>query len=99
MDVKRAFLYEKIEEELYVCQPPRFEVPDFPGKVYKVEKALYRLHQALKAWFIEVKNASTPMETQNPLLKNEDGKEVDVHIKLMLLGITYYCWVNVNVVD
>ncbi|GKE96701.1 putative ribonuclease H-like domain-containing protein, partial [Tanacetum coccineum] len=39
MDVKSAFLYEKIEEEVYVCQSPGFEDPDFPDKVYKVEKA------------------------------------------------------------
>ncbi|GKG27041.1 putative ribonuclease H-like domain-containing protein, partial [Tanacetum coccineum] len=31
--------------------PPRFEDPDFPDKVYKVEKALYGLHQALRAWY------------------------------------------------
>ncbi|GJU55391.1 putative ribonuclease H-like domain-containing protein [Tanacetum coccineum] len=43
MDVKSAFLYGKIEEEVYVCQPPGFEDPDFPDKVYKVEKALYGL--------------------------------------------------------
>ncbi|GJV63400.1 putative ribonuclease H-like domain-containing protein [Tanacetum coccineum] len=30
--------------------------------------------------FTEIKNASTPMETQKPLLKDEDGEEVDVHI-------------------
>nr|GEU91460.1 hypothetical protein [Tanacetum cinerariifolium] len=46
MDVKSDFLYGKIEEEVYVCQPPRFEDPDFLDKVYKVEKALYELHQA-----------------------------------------------------
>ncbi|GJY69138.1 putative ribonuclease H-like domain-containing protein [Tanacetum coccineum] len=40
MDVKSAFLYGKIEEEVYVCQPPGFEDPDFPDRVYKVEKAL-----------------------------------------------------------
>nr|GEY92518.1 retrovirus-related Pol polyprotein from transposon TNT 1-94 [Tanacetum cinerariifolium] len=140
-----------IEEEVYVCQPPRFEDPDFPDKVYKVKKALYGLHQALRAWyetlstylldngfqrgkinkslfikrhkgdillmsskgeltfflglqvkqkkdgifisqdkyvveivkkfgFTEVKTASTPMETQKPLLKDKDGEEEDVHM-------------------
>nr|GEY54216.1 reverse transcriptase domain-containing protein [Tanacetum cinerariifolium] len=38
MDVKSAFLYEKIEEEMYVCQPLGFGDPDFLDKVYKVEK-------------------------------------------------------------
>ncbi|GKB08865.1 putative ribonuclease H-like domain-containing protein [Tanacetum coccineum] len=51
MDVKSAFLYGKIEEEVYVYQPPGFEDPEFPDKVYKVEKALYGLHQALRAWY------------------------------------------------
>ncbi|GKC53518.1 putative ribonuclease H-like domain-containing protein, partial [Tanacetum coccineum] len=51
MDVKSAFLYGKIKEEVYVCQPPRFEDTDFPDIVYKVEKALYRLHQAPRAWY------------------------------------------------
>ncbi|GKB32604.1 ribonuclease H-like domain-containing protein [Tanacetum coccineum] len=51
MEVKSAFLYGKIEEEVYVCQPPGFEDPDFPNRVYKVEKALYGLHQALRAWY------------------------------------------------
>nr|GEU95591.1 copia protein [Tanacetum cinerariifolium] len=46
IDVKSAFLYEKIEEEVYVCQPSRFENSNFLDKVYKVEKALYGLHQA-----------------------------------------------------
>ncbi|GJR26927.1 retrovirus-related pol polyprotein from transposon TNT 1-94 [Tanacetum coccineum] len=51
MDVKSAFLYGKIEEEVYVCQPLGFEDPEFPDKVYKVEKALYGLHQAPRAWY------------------------------------------------
>nr|GEV27945.1 hypothetical protein [Tanacetum cinerariifolium] len=181
MDVKSDFLYEKIKEEVYVCKPPGFEDLDFLDRVYKVEKAQYRLHQAPRAWyetlstflldnrfqkekidktlfikrhkgdillvqvyvddiifgstkkelciefkklmhekfhmssmgeltfflglqvkqkkdgtfisqdkyvakilkkfeFIEVKTASTPMETQKPLLKDEDGEEVDVHM-------------------
>ncbi|GJX77748.1 putative ribonuclease H-like domain-containing protein [Tanacetum coccineum] len=40
MDFKSAFLYGKIEEEVYVCQPPGFKDPDFPDRVCKVEKAL-----------------------------------------------------------
>ncbi|GKE18561.1 putative ribonuclease H-like domain-containing protein [Tanacetum coccineum] len=51
MDVESAFLYCIIEEEVYVCQPPGFEDSEFPNKVYKVEKALYGLHQAPKAWY------------------------------------------------
>ncbi|GJR55284.1 putative ribonuclease H-like domain-containing protein [Tanacetum coccineum] len=51
MKVKSAFLYGTIEEEVYVCQPPGFEDPQFPDKVYKVEKALYGLHQAPRAWY------------------------------------------------
>ncbi|GJR17303.1 putative ribonuclease H-like domain-containing protein [Tanacetum coccineum] len=128
MDVKSAFLFGKIEEEVYVCQPPGFEDPDFPDRVYKLEKALYGPHQAPRAWyetlltyfldngfqrgkidktlfirrdkgdillvqkedgifitqdkyvteilkkfgFTDVKTASTPMETQKLLLKDED---------------------------
>ncbi|GJW77026.1 putative ribonuclease H-like domain-containing protein [Tanacetum coccineum] len=196
MDVKSAFLYGKIEEEVYVCQPPGFEDLDFPDRVYKVEKALYGLHQAPRAWyetlslilldkkkqngffkreftkllfikqlhkcdiftvqvyvddiifgstkkelcnafeklmhekfqmssmgeltfflglqvqqkkdgifisqdkyvveilkkfrFTEVKTASTPMETQKPLLKDEDGEEVDVHMYRSMIGSLMY---------
>ncbi|GJV40888.1 putative ribonuclease H-like domain-containing protein [Tanacetum coccineum] len=191
MDVKSAFLYGKIEEEVYVCQPPGFDDPDFPDRVYKVEKALYGLHQAPRAWyetlstylldngfkrgkinktlfikrykgdillvqvyvddiifgstnkklciafeklmhekfqmssmgeltfflglqvqqkkngifisqdkyvgeilkkfgFTEVKTASTPMETQKPLLKDEDGEEVDVHMYRSMIGSLMY---------
>nr|GEU96809.1 putative ribonuclease H-like domain-containing protein [Tanacetum cinerariifolium] len=187
MDVKSAFLYGKIEKEVYVCQPPGFEDPDFFDKVYKVKKALYGLHQAPRAWyetlsmylldngfyrgkidkilfirrhkddillvqvyvddiifgstkkelcnafekvihekfqmsfmgeltfflglqvkqkqdgifisqdkyvaeilkkygFLEVKNASIPMETQNPLLKDKDREEVDVHMYRLMIG-------------
>ncbi|GKD85866.1 uncharacterized mitochondrial protein-like protein [Tanacetum coccineum] len=191
IDVKSAFLYGTIEKEIYVCQPPGFEDPDFPDRVYKVEKALYGLHQAPKAWyetlstylldngfqrgkidktlfirrdkgdillvqvyvddiifgstrkslctefekmmhkkfqmssmgeltfflglqvkqkedrifisqdkymteilkkfgFIDVKTASTPLETQKPLLKDEDGEEVDVHMYRSMIGSLMY---------
>ncbi|GJS98650.1 putative ribonuclease H-like domain-containing protein [Tanacetum coccineum] len=51
MDVKSAFLYGKIDEEVYVSQPPGFVDPKYPKKVYKVVKALYGLHQAPRAWY------------------------------------------------
>ncbi|GKB26929.1 putative ribonuclease H-like domain-containing protein [Tanacetum coccineum] len=51
IDVKSAFLYGKIEEEVYVCQPPVFEDLEFPNRVYKIEKALYGLNQAPRAWY------------------------------------------------
>ncbi|GJZ93452.1 putative ribonuclease H-like domain-containing protein [Tanacetum coccineum] len=49
MDVKSAFLYGTIDEEVYVSQPPGFVDPEHPTKVYKVVKALYGLHQAPRA--------------------------------------------------
>ncbi|GJS24769.1 putative ribonuclease H-like domain-containing protein [Tanacetum coccineum] len=103
MDSKSAFLYEKIEEEVYVCQPPGFENPDFYDRVYKVEKALYGLHQAPRACqdkyvieilkkfgFTDVKTASTPMETHKPLLKDEDGEDVDEHLYRSMIGSLMY---------
>nr|GFC04002.1 copia protein [Tanacetum cinerariifolium] len=51
MDVKSAFLYGTIEEEVYVCQPPGFDDPEYPNKEYKVVKAFYGLHQAPRAWY------------------------------------------------
>ncbi|GJR24819.1 putative ribonuclease H-like domain-containing protein [Tanacetum coccineum] len=191
MDVKSAFIYGKIEEEVYVCQPPGFEDPDFPDRVYKVKKELYGLHQAPRAWyktlstylldngfqrgkidktlfirrdkgdillvqvyvddiifgsikkslctkfekmmhkkfqmssmgeltvflgllvkqkddgifisqdkyvteilnkfgFIDVKTASIPMETIKPLLKDEHGEEVDVHLYRSMIGSLMY---------
>ncbi|GJY11602.1 putative ribonuclease H-like domain-containing protein, partial [Tanacetum coccineum] len=172
MDVKSAFLYGTIEEEVYVCQPPGFEDPQFPDKVYKVEKALYGLHQAPRAWyetlstylienrfrrgtidktlfikkdkgdillvqvyvddiifgstktslcdefkglqvqqkedgifisqdkyvaeilkkfdFVTVKTTSTPIETNKALVKDEEAKDVDIHLYRSTIGSLMY---------
>nr|GEU98002.1 putative ribonuclease H-like domain-containing protein [Tanacetum cinerariifolium] len=188
---QECFFYGKIKENVYVCQPIGFEDPDFPDKVYNVEKALYGLHQASRAWyetlstylldngfhrgkidktlfirrhkddillvqvyvddiifsstkkelcnafekmmhgkfqlssigeltfflglqvkqkkdgifisqdkyiaeilkkygFLKVKNVSTPMKTQKPLLKDEDGEEVYVHMYRSMIGSLMY---------
>ncbi|GKA20513.1 putative ribonuclease H-like domain-containing protein [Tanacetum coccineum] len=56
MDVKSAFLYGTIEEEVYVTQPLGFKDPDHPDKVYKVVKALYGLHQVPRACYETLSN-------------------------------------------
>ncbi|GJU45179.1 putative ribonuclease H-like domain-containing protein [Tanacetum coccineum] len=181
MDVKSAFLYGKIDEEVYVSQPPGFRDPKYPKKVYKVVKALYGLHQAPRAWyatlstfllkngyrrgtidktlfikkdkhdiifgstkkswcdefealmksrfqmssmgeltfflglqvkqkedgifisqdkyvaeilkkfdFVSVKTTSTPIETQKPLVKDEEASDVDVHLYRSIIGSLMY---------
>ncbi|GJR67859.1 putative ribonuclease H-like domain-containing protein [Tanacetum coccineum] len=59
-----------------------FEDPEFPDKVYKVEKALYGLHQAPRA--------CTPMETSKPLLKDAEAKDVDIHLYRSMIGSLMY---------
>ena len=56
MDVKSAFLNGFIEEEVYVKQPPGFEHPKFPHRVYKLQKALYGLKQAPRAWYSRLRS-------------------------------------------
>nr|GEW01522.1 putative ribonuclease H-like domain-containing protein [Tanacetum cinerariifolium] len=56
IDVKGAFLYRTIEKEVYAYQPPGFEDPEHPDKVYKVVKTLYGLHQAPRAWYETLAN-------------------------------------------
>ncbi|GKD00786.1 putative ribonuclease H-like domain-containing protein, partial [Tanacetum coccineum] len=162
MDVKSAFLYGTINEEVYVSQPLGFLDPTYPKKVYKVMKALYGLHQAPKAWyttlstfllkngyrrgtidktlfikkdkkdivlvqvyvddiifgstkkswcdefealmkrkfqmssmgeltfFLGLLTASTPIETQKPLTKDEEAADVDVHFYRSMIGSLMY---------
>nr|GEW77677.1 hypothetical protein [Tanacetum cinerariifolium] len=51
MEVKSAFLYGTINKKVYVMQPFGFQDLEFPERVYKVEKAMYGLHQAPRAWY------------------------------------------------
>ncbi|GKD82296.1 putative ribonuclease H-like domain-containing protein [Tanacetum coccineum] len=136
MDVKSAFLYGTIEEEVYVHQPPGFVNPAHPDKVYKVIKAFYGLHQAPRAWyetlssflldngfrrdcmhkrfqmssigeltfflglqvkqqpekfdFCSIKTATTPIESNKPLVKDKYGVDVNVHIYRSMIGSLMY---------
>nr|GEW30670.1 putative ribonuclease H-like domain-containing protein [Tanacetum cinerariifolium] len=63
MNVKSAFLYGTIDEEVYVMQPPGFQDPEFPDRAYKIEKAMYGLHQAPRA----CGNSNPTATSKNPL--------------------------------
>nr|GEX39511.1 Gag-Pol polyprotein [Tanacetum cinerariifolium] len=54
MDVKTAFLYGPLKEEVYVNQPDGFVDPYHPDKVYRLKKELYGLKQAPRAWYDEL---------------------------------------------
>nr|GEY96160.1 hypothetical protein [Tanacetum cinerariifolium] len=56
MDVKIAFLYGPLKEEVYVNQPDGFVDPYHPDKVYRLKKALYGLKQAPRAWYAKLSN-------------------------------------------
>ncbi|GJW52738.1 putative ribonuclease H-like domain-containing protein [Tanacetum coccineum] len=100
MDVKSAFLYGTIDEEVYVSQPPGFVDPDHPKKVYKVVKALYGLHQAPRAWYATL---STFLKTHGyrrgtidkTLFIKKDKKDimlVQVYVDDIIFGSTRKSW-------
>nr|GEW31168.1 hypothetical protein [Tanacetum cinerariifolium] len=133
IDVKSAFLYGTIEEEVYVSQTLGFIDPQFPNKVYKVEKALYdntlfiktdkddimlmqvfvddiifgstkkslcdefeaMMHKRFQmssiqkfTFFLRLQLA--PIETQRPLVKDEEATDVDVHLYRSMIGSLMY---------
>ncbi|GKD49668.1 putative ribonuclease H-like domain-containing protein, partial [Tanacetum coccineum] len=100
MDVKSAFLYGTIDEEVYVSQPPGFVDPDHPKKVYKVVKALYGLHQAPRAWYATLstfleKHGYKRGTIDKTLFIKRDKKDimlVQVYVDDIIFGSTKKSW-------
>ncbi|GJU43267.1 putative ribonuclease H-like domain-containing protein [Tanacetum coccineum] len=100
MDVKSAFLYSTIVEEVYVSQPPSFVDPDHPKKVYKVVKALYGLHQAPRAWYATLstfleKHGYKRGTIDKTLFIKRDKKDimlVQVYVDDIIFGSTNKSW-------
>ncbi|GJS39608.1 copia protein [Tanacetum coccineum] len=132
MDVKSAFLYGKIDEEVYVSQPPGFLDPKHPQKNgYRrgtIDKTLFLKkdkHDIIlvqvyvddiifgstkKSWCDEFEALmksrfqmssmgeltfflglqSHPIETQKPLVKDEEANDVDVHLYRSMIGSLMY---------
>nr|GEV75489.1 hypothetical protein [Tanacetum cinerariifolium] len=92
MDVKSSFLYEPIKEEVYV------DDIIFGSTNKELCKAFERLMKdkfqmssmGELNFFLDVKLASTPIETENPLLKDPDGEDMDVHIYRSMISSLMY---------
>ncbi|GJY12007.1 putative ribonuclease H-like domain-containing protein, partial [Tanacetum coccineum] len=100
MDVKSAFRYGTIDEEVYVSQPPGFVGPNHPKKVYKVVKALYGLDQAPRAWYATLstfleKHGYKRGAIDKTLFIKKDKKEimmVQVYVDDIIFGSTRKSW-------
>ncbi|GJT42643.1 putative ribonuclease H-like domain-containing protein [Tanacetum coccineum] len=100
IDVKSAFLYGKIDEEVYVSQPLGFLDPKYPQKVYKVVKALYGLHQAPRVWYATLstfllKNGYRRGTIDKTLFIKKDKHDiilVQVYVDDIIFGSTKKSW-------
>ncbi|GBN14455.1 Retrovirus-related Pol polyprotein from transposon RE1 [Araneus ventricosus] len=77
LDVKSAYLYGKLNEKVYLKQPPGFIVKDAESKVYLLHKALYGLHQSGRRWNCELDHILKNLKFDellwsNCLYKNKD---------------------------
>ena len=97
MDVKSAFLNGYLKEEVYVKQPPSFESDEFPNHVFKLDKALYDLKQAPRAWYERLssfllKNNFRRGKIDNTLFLKSKGEHlliVQVYVDDLIFGATH----------
>ncbi|KAJ0936201.1 putative RNA-directed DNA polymerase [Helianthus annuus] len=96
MDVKSEFLHGVVEEEVYVEQPPGFEDPIHPDRVWLLNKALYGPHQAPRAWYETLSTYLLQNGFRRGLIdctlfikeRNEDLLLVQVYVDDIIFGST-----------
>ncbi|GJV42227.1 ribonuclease H-like domain-containing protein [Tanacetum coccineum] len=93
MDVKSAFLYGRIEEEMSSMGELTFflglQVKQKEDGIF-ISQDKYLAGILRKFSFTDVKTASTPIDTEKPLLKDSDGDNVDVHLYRSMIGSLMY---------
>ncbi|MBW0530705.1 hypothetical protein O181_070420 [Austropuccinia psidii MF-1] len=76
-DVMSAYLHSDLNEDIYVKAPPGVELE--PGMVFKLDKALYRLKQAGRCWWLHIKTILQDIgfraneEDQSTYVYRQDG--------------------------
>ncbi|RDX74494.1 hypothetical protein CR513_45758, partial [Mucuna pruriens] len=94
LDVKSVFLNVSLEEEVYLCQPPSFEVTRHENKVYKLKKALFGLNQAPRASNRRIDCFLLQLDF------NKCTTEYGVYVRATASDLMIVClYVNVNVSD
>ncbi|GJW13125.1 retrovirus-related pol polyprotein from transposon TNT 1-94 [Tanacetum coccineum] len=69
-----SFLNGKISKEVYIQQPPGFESSEFLNHVCKLDKALYGMKQAPKAWY----ETLSKFLLQHKFVREQDFKGISI---------------------
>ncbi|GJU09601.1 retrovirus-related pol polyprotein from transposon TNT 1-94 [Tanacetum coccineum] len=90
MEVKSAFLNEKLKEEVFVKQPPSFKRNKFLNHVCKLNKALYRLKQAPRAWYETLLTFLTEQKSTSTKLCKQFAKLIIQRYEMNMMGVLSY---------
>jgi len=103
LDVWSAYLYGKLDKEIYMEQPKGFAVPRQEHKVVRLWRALYGLKQASLAWWHTLDESLKELGFEH--LKSEAGfffykkKGTNIVISIIYIDDALFCGPNKAVVD